>query len=185
MSVLHNVVLVGVSKTLNPESRMPADLNQATGLLGASIFSALRASHLSVTVLTRDGSKTRSLLHDDTHIITANYASHASLVAAFKGADVVVSAIGGMAVSIQPRLIDAAIEAGVKRFIPSEFGADTLNEKSRLLPVYHGKVATFDHLVEKSREGKIEWTAIIGGHFWISVRLIYPLQYSFVRGLNI
>jgi hypothetical protein len=90
-----------------------------------------------------------------------------------------------MTVSIQPRLIDAAIEAGVKRFIPSEFGADTLNEKSRLLPVYPGKVTTFDHLIEKCREGKVEWTAIIGDRFWISVRLIYPLQYSFVRGLSI
>ncbi len=118
-----------------------------------------------MTVLTREDSKTKSQLPEGTRLVSADFASHSSLVTAFKGADAVISAIGSMAIASQPKLIDAAIEAGVKRFIPSEFGADTFNEKARQFPVYRGKIATIDYLIEKAQEGKIEWTAILGGPF--------------------
>jgi hypothetical protein len=41
------------------------------------------------------------------------------------GIDAVVSLVGAAALTQQKGAIDAAVEAGVKRFIPSEFGCDT------------------------------------------------------------
>ena len=49
----------------------------------------------------------------------------------------------------QTRIIDAAIAAGVKRFIPSEFGSDSKNEKSKVLPIFGPKVAVRKYLDEK------------------------------------
>ncbi len=43
----------------------------------------------------------------------------------------------------QINVINAAIAAGIKRFIPSDFGSDTTNPKACALPVY--------------RESDIEW----------------------------
>lgn len=64
----------------------------------------------------------------------------------------------------QQLLIDAAIAASVKRFIPAEFGSDTLG-KSGELAVFGGKVASRKYLEEKAAEGKITWTAIANGPF--------------------
>jgi hypothetical protein len=53
----------------------------------------------------------------------------------FKGQDAVVSAIATASASLQKKLIDAAIKAGVQRFVPSEFGSDTRNEKAMAILV--------------------------------------------------
>lgn len=68
--------------------------------------------------------------------MTADYSSHEDLVSAFKGQDAVVSTVGAPALGDQIKLINAAIEAGVKYFIPSEFGGNTLNEKTAKLAVF-------------------------------------------------
>ena len=41
------------------------------------------------------------------------------------GIDAIISVVGSLALATQIGYIDAAVEAGVKRFIPSEFGCDT------------------------------------------------------------
>ena len=41
------------------------------------------------------------------------------------GIDAIVSVVGSLALPSQLNYIDAAVEAGVERFIPSEFGCDT------------------------------------------------------------
>jgi uncharacterized protein YbjT (DUF2867 family) len=99
------------------------------------------------------------------HVKCVDYDDPKSLIAALKGADAVVSAISSSAVPVQMKLIDASIEAGVKRFIPSEFGGDTFNEKSSQLPVYRGKLAVTEYLKQKASEDKIEYTAIMTGPF--------------------
>lgn len=43
----------------------------------------------------------------------------------YTGIDAVVSLVGAPALTEQKPYIDAAVEAGVNRFIPSEFGCDT------------------------------------------------------------
>lgn len=48
----------------------------------------------------------------------------AGLTKVLHGIDVVVSTLAGPAFGLQPHLIEAAIAAGVKRIVPSEFGSD-------------------------------------------------------------
>jgi len=55
------------------------------------------------------------------------------LIAAFRGQDVVLNAITSLSVSEQHRIIDAAVSAGVKRYVPSEFGLNNLNPAAQAL----------------------------------------------------
>ncbi|PWA54028.1 isoflavone reductase [Artemisia annua] len=69
---------------------------------------------------------------------------HASLVNAIKQVDFVISTVGGQLVGEQVKLIAAIKEAGnVKRFLPSEFGADVdhVNAIEPGKSVLQGKVA--------------------------------------------
>ncbi|KAI1624941.1 oxidoreductase CipA-like protein [Exophiala viscosa] len=149
MAVLRKVVQVG-----------------ATGNLGAAVLESLISTpSLEVTVLSREGSSSRPVRPEEVNVITADYGSVDSLSAAFQGADVVVVTVGASGLASQARMIEAAIRARVRRFIPSEFGADTLHEKARGLPVYRAKVETLNLLKAKAAEGLIEWTAVFGGPF--------------------
>jgi hypothetical protein len=53
----------------------------------------------------------------------------------------------------------------VKRFVPSEFGSDTPNPKTRaIVPIFNAKTGTVDYL--RSKEDDISWTSIITGPFF-------------------
>jgi hypothetical protein len=61
------------------------------------------------------------------------------LVAAFRGHDALVSALPGRPYTVHLRMIDAAVQAGVKRSIPSEYGDNTCNTAADLVPLYADK----------------------------------------------
>ena len=64
------------------------------------------------------------------------------------------------------RLIDAAVAAGVKRFVPSEFGANNLDPRARkLVPVYDTKGAMREYLSAKTAasNGSFTWTSFSCG----------------------
>jgi hypothetical protein len=64
------------------------------------------------------------------------------------------------------RLIDAAVAAGVKRFVPSEFGANNLDPRARkLAPVYDAKGAMREYLSAKTAasNGRFSWTSFSCG----------------------
>ena len=66
-------------------------------------------------------------------------------------------------------IVDAAAKAGVKYFVPSEFGHDTTDPKVlELLPVFKAKTAVTKKL--ESHEEKMGWTGIVTGLFldWVS-----------------
>ncbi|KAF2741204.1 NAD(P)-binding protein [Polyplosphaeria fusca] len=147
MSEIKNVVIIG-----------------AAGNLGPAILDAfLQKSSFNVTVLTREESK--STFPSGVKVVRADYSSIDSLKEAFQGQDAVVSLVGGNALGDQQKLIDAAIAAGVKRFLPSEFGSNTEDEfVAAAVPVFKFKIATVDYL--KSNEDKISWSTIITGPFF-------------------
>ncbi|KAL6693822.1 hypothetical protein J3F84DRAFT_401030 [Trichoderma pleuroticola] len=65
----------------------------------------------------------------------------------------------------QKNIIDAAVEAGVKRFIPAEFGIDTSKEKVvEIVTFLRVKPQIIQYL--RSIQDKITWTAIITGPFF-------------------
>lgn len=81
-----------------------------------------------------------------------DYNSVSSLAAALQGQDAVVSAVGLPGLQGQNLIIDAAVAAGVKRFLPSEFGSDLSNPKTSQLPIFSYKVATQIYVEEKAAQ---------------------------------
>ncbi|KAH7123263.1 NmrA-like family protein [Dactylonectria estremocensis] len=90
----------------------------------------------------------------------------ADLQAAFKGHDVVISALGAGGFDEQKKLVDAALSAGVKHFLPSEFSASVEDEAVlQLLPLFGQKKELIKYLQSKESTG-LSWTGIaISGLF--------------------
>ena len=120
----------------------------ATGGLGPAIVKELLANNFRVTVLTRKGSSSARDFEKSKllHFAEVDYSDVKGLTDVLKGIDIVVSTVGRPGIDSQIPLIDAAVAAGVKRFIPSEFGADSEQPKNKLLPHFAGKRHIVDHL---------------------------------------
>ena len=133
----------------------------ASGNLGAPILQALLdSSVLNITVLSRATSE--ATFPPGVNVRKTDY-TLSSLVSAFEGADAVVSAVGMGGFAHQKTMIDAAVKAGVKRFIPSEFSVNTMSPAvCVLVPVFAGKKDIIDYLVLTEREG-LSWTGIAVG----------------------
>lgn len=82
----------------------------------------LLKSGLDLTILSREGSS--AAFPQEAKVIKSDF-SEESLVQALKGQDAVVSMLPIMALGEQAKVAEAAIKAGVKRFIPSEYGSDS------------------------------------------------------------
>ncbi|CAN9276073.1 unnamed protein product [Alternaria alternata] len=82
------------------------------------------------------------------------------------GQDLVISTMSGGDSDQQIRIIDAAVAAGVKRFIPDEFSHDSLNEHIRgRIPKYAGRAKVIAHLQKIPKDHPdFEWTAIATGY---------------------
>jgi hypothetical protein len=102
-----------------------------------------------VTVLVRAFSK--SDLPSSVRTVTVDYNSGESLTAVLRGQDIVVSTVGTPGLQGQILMIDAAVAAGVKRFLPSEFGSDLDNPKTKQLPVFGHKVAVQKYIEQKAK----------------------------------
>ncbi|RFU73924.1 hypothetical protein TARUN_8305 [Trichoderma arundinaceum] len=73
--------------------------------------------------------------------------SDADLRSAFKGQDVVISALGATSFGEQKKLADAAVAAGVKRFLPSEFSSSSQDAAVlQLLPLFSQKSELIEYL---------------------------------------
>lgn len=139
----------------------------AGGHLGPSILSTFRAdSRFNVSVLSRVSSTSVFPENVKVHRVGDEYPDD-EILSAFKGQDAVISTIATASAKQQERLIDIAIKAGVKRFVPSEFGSDTRNPNAMaILPQYFGgKQATVDYLIGKEKEG-LTWSSFVTGPFF-------------------
>jgi nucleoside-diphosphate-sugar epimerase len=144
----------------------------ATGSVGLPILNALLAEpSFTVTILSRASSKATFLPNIPVIKISDDY-TIAELTSAFKNQDAVIIALTTSFVTadgkdgLAIRLIDAAVAAGVKRFIPSEYGANNLDPRARsLIPIYDIKGAMLEYLIAKAEEsnGKLTWTSISCG----------------------
>ena len=102
----------------------------ATGNLGGRIVRALLARGTGVRALVRHGAapdRIERLRAPGVTVVGADPRSAAEVRAACAGASCVVSALAGLRsviVDAQTALLDAAVAAGVPRFIPSDFSID-------------------------------------------------------------
>jgi hypothetical protein len=99
-------------------------------------------------------------------VITTDY-SPTSLALAFAGQDAVLSLLGLSAISQQYALVEAAVTAGVKRFLPSEFGIDNASAQVlAIVPPFRVRAELIENLKAKQAAGSlIEWTAVVTGLF--------------------
>ena len=101
----------------------------ATGLVGGNLVQACKAEGIEIHALVRpqsltDSSKVDPLRANGATIHEGSLEDYDSLLKACSEVEVVISAAGGMQISLQPSLVKAGVEAGVKRFIPSDYGGD-------------------------------------------------------------
>lgn len=150
----------------------------ASGSLGSQIFQKFVASgKYNIRVLKRAGSK--SEFPAGTDVVEVDYHSLASLTAALEGQDFVVSTLTTLAVGDQLTLVDAAVAAGVKRFLPSEFGSNLDVPSVRALPVFADKVKVQDVIIEKAKTSPITYTFVYNSGF-----LDWGLQHDFLLQLS-
>lgn len=137
----------------------------ASGSLGKPVLEHLLAANFSVTVLTREDSK--STFPAGVNVAKVDYTSEPSLTTALQGHHALISTLATESISSQDKLISAAIAARVSRIIPSEFGSDTTLEANRVLPVYFPKLAIAKQLEEavKASSGAVTYTLVLNNIF--------------------
>ena len=109
----------------------------------------------------RQGSKTT--VEGDAKVISVDYSNPESIKNALSGVDVVISTISGTALDVQGKIAEAAKPAGVKLFIPSEFGNVTEGETSGL---FGEKASLQDQLKALGIPWAIFYTGPFADYIW-------------------
>lgn len=136
-----------------------------TGSVGKAIIETLVSSNFEVTLLVRE--EKPSPFGPSVKTTKVDYDSHQSLVSALQGIDALISVMGGAGLHTQPALVDAAIEAGVSRFLPSEFGANTDVPLTGQIPIFHRKVEFREWLAKKAAENpSLSYSFVVQGPFF-------------------
>ncbi|KAK3361847.1 hypothetical protein B0T24DRAFT_640226 [Lasiosphaeria ovina] len=146
---------------------MPQQLRKITivGATGGGVGSwilkgALEAGH-TVSVVTRPESDISSIPSGVAAIHRAAYDDVAAVTALLKGQDVLVLAIGFMAMkAVQGHLITAAAAAGVPWIVPTEYGSQTVvtDPLELLNPIFAGKAAFRKQIEELGVAG---WIGVV------------------------
>lgn len=150
----------------------------ATGTLGPFILRALLSADppFQTTVLVRPNSS-RSFPPSTTRLPLPSPPTHAALVALLRGHDALICAVSGSEKALQIQLADAAFEAGVKLFVPADFGSCDSADPLVLerLDLYRAKAEVRTHLeglvergkrAEGGRGREFGWSSLVCGHFF-------------------
>jgi uncharacterized protein YbjT (DUF2867 family) len=140
-----------------------------TGFLGSKIVNHLLTIP-TVTKITILGRSTSS--HNIPPSLTVSivaiqsYDDSKSLTSALRGHDLLISTLGNMVVDTSdPLLVSAAIDVGVKRFMPSEYTLDVLHPEAEEIAgsKMAAKIATAKQIQVLADLGKIEYTTLVTG----------------------
>lgn len=146
--------------------------------MGTAVLEQLSKNGFDVTVLSRDPSSL-SGLPIGVSTSRVDYTSIDSLASALQNQDAVVATLGGAGILGQKVIIDACIKAGVKRYIPSDWGSITTDPRARYLPTNHHSVEIQDYLKEKAQKGELEYTILsVGGFFDLLLDMPFLLDLS-------
>jgi len=142
----------------------------ANGNVGPMVLDALVKDGFNVTVLKRSTSKSPTDYPASVKVASVDDSfAVADLVPIFRGQDAVVVTIKGTQVDIQKRLADAAVQAGVQRFIPADFGScDSSSPHAQdCVPLFANKTELRSYLTQlaEGNEG-FTWSSIVCGHFF-------------------
>ena len=96
---------------------------QGGGNIGKIVLDALVSSEqFNITAIQRKESE--ATFHPSIKSIKSDFSGE-SLEEIFKGQDAVISTVGATGFAEQQKFVDAALRAGVKRFIPSELSTSS------------------------------------------------------------
>jgi nucleoside-diphosphate-sugar epimerase len=147
----------------------------ANGNVGGPMLSALKADgNFEITVLRRSNSSSFHLSQSGVkEAVGSPELSLDELTEALMGQDVVIASFPLKDVNQHLRLVEAAFRAGVRRFVPADFGScDAASPWAQeTLKLYRDKTLVREKLEElaassASSGGQFTWTAIICGHFF-------------------
>ena len=139
----------------------------ATGNLGGRIARELRLRGASVRAIVRPGTspdRLTKLREQQVEIVEADLHERAEIVRACEGASSVVSTLLGLRdtlIGTQGALLDAAVEAGVPRFIPSDFAMDF----TKIKPGLNRNFDLHREFRERLEGSPVRSTTILNGAF--------------------
>jgi uncharacterized protein YbjT (DUF2867 family) len=139
----------------------------ATGNLGGKIVEYLLEKGAEVRAIVRletDKDKIKRLEKKGVKVFQVDMASRSEISKCCIGADCVVSALAGLAETVldaQKIVLDAAVEAKVKRFIPSDYSSDFTN----LVPGENRNLDLRREFHKYLENAPIEDTTIFNGPF--------------------
>lgn len=150
MSTFKNIILIG-----------------ATGSIGSVVLAALeKEPSFTITLVQRASSKAKMPAHLKTIAVSDSYPTD-ELIPVFRGQDVVINCMTSLSVADQFRIIDAAIAAGVRRYVPSEYGLNNMRRDAQALNlVFHDKGKVQEYPRARGQAGIIEWMSVSCG-MWI------------------
>ncbi len=149
----------------------------ANGTLGSVVLTSLLEGKFQVTILQRNNSSSKFDKHPNLSIklVDPDFPIP-EITAALRGQDAVVVTFPlPNRLEYHLRLAYAAAQAGVRRFIPADFGScDSQDpEALRRLQLFRDKVRVRERCDELSLEYQsasgsngFSWTSIVGGHFF-------------------
>lgn len=139
----------------------------ATGNLGGRIARELRQRGASVRAIVRPGTSAERLARlqeQHVEIVEADLHSRMEVVRACEGASCVVSTLLGLdkiLIDAQGALLDAAVEAGVPRFIPSDYAMDF----TKIAPGLNRNFDLHRQFRERLERAPIRSTPVLNGAF--------------------
>lgn len=99
-----------------------------------------------------------------------------SLQDVFAGYDTAICTMSGGEFELQVRIVDALLAAGVRKFIPHEFGHNTLNPGIRArIPSYAGRAKVLEHLQNNISKSSSDFD-------WIGIATGYTLDRNLING---
>ncbi|KAF2220188.1 hypothetical protein BDZ85DRAFT_32838 [Elsinoe ampelina] len=142
----------------------------ANGNVGAPILSHLLSSNHSVTVLHRPTSTSPLPSHPNLHPIPLpSSPTVTTLTPLLKNHDAVIIAIPLTSLDFHLDLATAAAHAGVKHYIPADFGSVDSGAplSQKLVPLFGRKSAVRQRLTDLAgQHAGFTWTALVNGHFF-------------------
>ncbi|KAJ2895212.1 hypothetical protein MKZ38_006763 [Zalerion maritima] len=143
----------------------------ATGSLGSPILSALISAGFDTTAFKRQGSLSVPGHADVVPVVEVPSKSPPleTWTEALRGFDACVVAFRTRDVDLHLAIAEAAAKAGVKHFIPADFGsADSSSPRTReLVPLFSRKTQVREKCQELVKEYPgFSWTSLVTGHFF-------------------